>query len=420
MPLTSLPFPPSTAARPPLQGSPTEPEESSVPLYSPEFAADPHRVYRSMRDRFGSLAPVELAPGVPATLVLGYRTAVQILHDHDRFPSDARIWETTVPADSPVLPVMQWRPTALQSTGAEHARYRQAILAGTDGADLHDVRRTVEQLATSLIDTFCQAGTAELISQYAFPLTFAVVNALLGCPPETGQHVAAGFAAMLDGDQADTGNAMVVRALSDLVALKRAEPGTDITTRLLRHPVALDDVEAVEQLVLFYGAGIEPMQNLICNTLVLILTDERFGGGVLGGSLLTRDALDEALFTNPPLANLCTRYPRQPVMIDGVWLPANQPVIISMAACNSDPTIIDSNGYAGNRSHLAWGTGLHTCPGRSIAYLVAQEAIDQLLDVLPEIQLATAVENLTWRPGPFHRSLESLPVVFPPSPMLNT
>ncbi|NUS92759.1 MAG: cytochrome P450, partial [Nocardia sp.] len=52
-----------------------------MPLYAPEFAADPHRAYREMRAGWGSLAPVELAPGVPATLVLGYSTAVRILND---------------------------------------------------------------------------------------------------------------------------------------------------------------------------------------------------------------------------------------------------------------------------------------------------------------------------------------------------
>ncbi|MEV5839686.1 cytochrome P450, partial [Nocardia sp. NPDC052112] len=46
-------------------------EGPRVPLYSPEFAANPHRVYDEMRRQYGSLAPVELAPGVPATLVVG-------------------------------------------------------------------------------------------------------------------------------------------------------------------------------------------------------------------------------------------------------------------------------------------------------------------------------------------------------------
>ncbi|MGY2062489.1 cytochrome P450, partial [Nocardia gipuzkoensis] len=45
--------------------------------------------------------------------------------------------------------------------------------------------------------------------------------------------------------------------------------------------------------------------------------------------------------------------------------------------------------------------------------------IDQLLDALPEIRLAVPGPALQWRPGPFHRALAALPVVFPPSPPLN-
>jgi cytochrome P450 len=202
-----------------------------------------------------------------------------------------------------------------------------------------------------------------------------------------------------------------------LTLLKRAEPGDDVTTRMLQHPAGLSDTEMVHQLGTLYGAGIEPQQNLIVNTLLLILTDERFGGSVLGGSLSTRDALDEVLFTDPPMANFCISFPRQPILIDGVWLPAHQPVVISMAACNNDPEI-SADQYAGNRSHLAWGAGPHVCPASSMAYLIAQDAIDELLDALPEIGLAVSPSELTWRPGPFHRALTALPVVFPAAPLL--
>jgi cytochrome P450 len=199
--------------------------------------------------------------------------------------------------------------------------------------------------------------------------------------------------------------------------MKRNAPDDDITSRLLAHPTGLDDVEMIHQLATLYGAGIEPQQNLIVNTLLLMMTDDRFAGAFLGGSLSTRGALDEVLFTDPPLANYCVSYPKQPILINGVWLPAHQPVVISMAGCNNDPAI-GSGGYTDNRSHLAWGVGLHACPARSIAYLIAQDAIDQLLDALPEMQLAVAAEDLSWRPGPFHRALVSLPVVFPESPPL--
>ena len=64
-----------------------------VPMYTPEFAADPHAVYARMRREHGSLVPVLLDPDVPATLVIGYHTALTILHDQERFPADPRRWE---------------------------------------------------------------------------------------------------------------------------------------------------------------------------------------------------------------------------------------------------------------------------------------------------------------------------------------
>ncbi|WP_067899877.1 cytochrome P450 [Nocardia vaccinii] len=383
-------------------------------LYSPEFAAMPHDCYRDMRKRYGSLVPVELSPEVPATLVIGYRTAVQILHDPARFPVDPRSWEKNVADECPVKPMLAWRPNAMRSSGEEHRRYRDANVAALSAVDLHGMHAVVERIAVPLIAQFCEAGSADLIVDYARPLAFQVVNAMLGCSPEIGRRVSTGIMTIFEGDDAAAGNMMLIEALSELVAGKRAEPGEDVTTRLIQHPAGFDDQEVIEQLVPLYGAGVEPVHNLIANTLLLILTNDRFAGSLLGGSLSTRDALDEVLFLDPPLANFCMTYPRQPVLLDDVWLPAHQPVIISIAACNNDPAI-GGGDYTGNRSHLAWGAGPHACPARQSAYLIAQDGVDQLLDALPEIELSIDPSELSWRPGPFHRALTTLPVTFDPA-----
>ncbi|MGW3276877.1 cytochrome P450 [Nocardia rhamnosiphila] len=403
---------PSCPARP---ISPFDSDDPRMPLFAPEFAADPHAYYREMRKQYQSLMPVELAPGVPATLVIDYRTAVRILNDPEHFPADPRTWQQGVPADCPVLPMMEWRPMATRSAGAEAARFRRATTESVDEVDLYALHTTVEEIAISLINAFCEDGSADLISQYTFPLIFGVLNVLFGCPPEVGQKMAAGMAAIVEGIDADHGNMMISEAMLELVALKRAEPGDDITSALLRHPAELDDLEMVNQLASQYGAGIEFQQNFVVNTLLFILTDDRLGGGVLGGSLSTREALDHVLFNDPPLANYLLTYPRQPILIDDAWLPAHQPIVVSIAACNDDPRV-RSGDRTGNRSHLAWGVGPRTCPAQSMAYLIAQDAIDQLLDALPEIRLT---EPPTWRPGPFHRSLTSLRVDFPASSPLH-
>lgn len=416
---SSHPAGPASSSSTVAQESQIDSGPPSFALHTPEFAADPYAVYREMRRRHRALVPVELAPGVPATLVIRYATAVQILNDPARFPADPRDWQQSIPEDCPVLPMLEWRPNALRNTGSEHERYRAANKDAIDAVDLHAMHAVVERIAVPLINTFCEAGSADLLEQYIYPVVQSTLDHMLGCTADIGERVAVGTAMMFDAQSdAAEGGAMLLDALHEHIAYKRAHPGDDITTRLLRHPAELDDTEMVHQLVTLYSSGLEPGVHLIANTLRLMLIDDRFAADLLGGSLPTRDALDTTLFEDPPLANYCVTYPRQPQLINDVWLPAHEPVIISMAAVGDDPDV-NRGDRTGNRSHLAWSAGPHACPATSVAYLTACDAIDQLLDALPEIELAVPPEQLEWRPGPFHRALAGLPVTFPPSPLLN-
>jgi cytochrome P450 len=394
---------------------PTSPPDR-IALYAPEFASDPHASYRRMRGTYGPLVPVDLAPGVPATLVIGYYQARRILNDPLHFPADPRAWEKLIPTSCPVRPMMEWRPNALRSGGAEHARYRAANTAAIDRIDQHELRALVEKVASGAIADFRTTGEADLLTQYSFPIAFRVLSALLGCPDEIGRRIADGMARVFETTDAERGNQILGQAVLDLVTLRRQHPGDDITSRLIAHPARLSDEEMSHQLVTLYGAGIEPLTNLISNTILKILTDEEFSADLHAGLSTVRDALDAVLYTDPPMANYCISYPPYPIDVDGYLLPADQPVVISMAAANNDPALtegVPEGRLTGNRAHLAWSTGPHTCPARSHAYLIAETAITYLLDALPETDLARPAAELTWRPGPFHRALEALPVIFP-------
>ncbi|WP_308188395.1 cytochrome P450 [Nocardia australiensis] len=387
-----------------------------IPIYTAEFAADPHGFYRQMRRDYGPLVPVEMWPGVSATLVIKYRTAVRILNDSDHFPADPSAWQKTVPADLPIMPMIEYRPNAIRTSGAEHTRYRSVLNHALAGIDLNSLRSTVETSAIPIINTFCEDGNADLLNQYILPLVFSVFCQTLGCPPDIGARVAEASAAMFDGVDTETVNRIMGEALLDLTLLKRDHPADDVTTRMVQHPAGLSDEEMVHQLVLLFAAGVEPPLNLIANTLLLMLTDPRFTSDDNSVHLSTKTALEERLATDPPMANYCITYPRQPILIEDVWLPADQPVIISMAACNTDPEM-NTGEFLDNGWNLAFSTGDHACPAHARPYglLLAQDVIDQLLDTLPELKLAVAPEEFVWRPGPFHRALTALPVVFPPS-----
>ncbi|WP_234347285.1 cytochrome P450 [Streptomyces specialis] len=392
--------------------------EAPVPLYGPEFAASPESYYDYLR-QFGPAAPVELSPGVQAMLVTDYTAALHVLQNPERYSKDARRWrdfnEGRVSEDNPAVPMLGYRPNCLFTDGAEHMRLRQAVTDSLARVDTHRLSRHIERVSTYLVGQFAHRGTVDLLHDYAKMLPLLVFNEIFGCPPEIGDRLIYGTSGIFDADaDAENANKELTQGLLELVALKRAHPGEDITSWLMQHSAKLTDEEMIHQLVMLISAGTEPERNLIANGLRLVLSDERFSGGRYGGSLLVEDALDEVLWDAPPMANYAPHYPVQDTELFGVPLEAGELVLISFAAANTDPALPSSRHTLSKRAHLGWSAGPHACPAKDPAQLIAVIAIEKLLNQLPDIELAVPVDSLVWRPGPFHRALASLPARFTP------
>ncbi|NYI07226.1 cytochrome P450 [Allostreptomyces psammosilenae] len=388
-----------------------------VPLYGPDFAENPSRIYAHLRE-YGPIAPVELAPGVDAMLVTGYQAALGVLRSPERFGKDARRWRALrdgeIPPDSPVIPMMMPRPNALFSDGDVHARLRGAVTDSLDRVDPHALRGYVERSADVLLDRIAPRGEVDLLADYCKVLPRLVFNELFGSPESFGDRLVDAMAGIFDGVDAEKANAVLAETLAELVATKRRSPGADVTSWLVTHPARLTDEEMIHQLVTLLGAGVEPMTNLISNAVRLLLSDDRFAGDLRGGSLPVEDALDEVLWTDPPMANYGVHYPLRDVDHFGIRLREGEPVVVSFAAANTDPALAPSGQRPGNRAHLAWSAGPHTCPAQSPARLIASVAIEKLLDRIPDLDLAVPAHELRWRPGPFHRALAALPARFAP------
>ncbi|MDW6059425.1 cytochrome P450 [Streptomyces sp. FXJ1.4098] len=399
----------------PLRGT-RPPAAQGLPLYGPEFAADPHLFYERLR-QYGPIAPVELSPGVEAYLITSYSLALEVLRDTERFAKDPRGWralnEGRIPPDCPVGPMMMYRPNALFNDGEAHARLRGAITDSLTRLDPYALSEYVERSADTLINAFADRGEADLLADYAAAIPLLVFNELFGYPAEHGLRLVGTMARLFDsGEDAAEANQELLDYMASLIAAKRRRPAADITSWMLAHPSRLADDELLQQLMLILAAGTEPQLNLIANALRLLLSDDRFAGELSGGSLPVQDAIDEVLWTDPPLANFGTRFARQDLDLAGLRIRQGEPILTSYAAANTDPELT-SDGRLGNRAHLAWSIGAHRCPAESPARVIASVAIEKLLDRLPDMELAVPVDQLAWRTGPFHRALAALPVRFP-------
>jgi cytochrome P450 len=389
---------------------------AKCPMYSPDFAANPHATYDRLRAN-GPAGPVELAPQVDANLVTDYHTALKVLQNTSDFVRDPRRWkalnEGRVPMDSPVLPMMMYRPNTLFTDGAVHLRLRKAVTDSLDRVNLGRLRRDVEPVAAFLIDQFSERGRADLLNDYAKLLPLLIFNRLLGCPADLGDRLTSAIAAIFDGRDVVRANEELTRCFMELITLKRRTPGEDVTSWLIQHPSGLNDQELTDQLLVLMAAGVEPERNLISSSLLLLLTSQASGRGA---GLLTEEAVERVLWDHPPIANYATHYPVHDVDLGGVVVEAGTPLVISFAAANSDPALKDARLARSKEAHLAWGAGAHSCPAKSPAQVIALAAIEAILNALPDLTLAVPARELQWRPGPFHRALEALPVQFTPTP----
>ncbi|MEU3187551.1 cytochrome P450 [Streptomyces sp. NPDC006923] len=409
-----MPSPADIPAPPP--GCPAHNSGKGIPLYTADFADDPQAHYEYMRG-FGVAAPVELAPGVDASLVTDYAAALHVLQNPDVFGRDSRRWralnEGRIPANSPVLPMMAFRPGPLFTDGPEHLRLRQAMTDSLAKIDSRWVTRLGERIAKYLIEQFKGRGTVDLVREYAQVLPLLVFNELFGCPADVGDRVVFGISGIFDGTDAERANKVLGEALFELVTLKRKEPGEDVISWLMQHPAGLTDEEMIPQIIQLIGGGTEPLANLIASALAVLLSEETIAG-LHSGGLLVEDAVNEVLWNSAPIANYATHFPLQDVELSGYRLDAGDPVLISFAAANTDPNLSGDRQTLSKRAHLAWGAGPHACPAKDPALLISVQAIENLLKDLPDIELAVPSENLAYRPGPFHRALSSLPARFTP------
>ncbi|MER5884971.1 cytochrome P450 [Streptomyces sp. NPDC001941] len=376
-------------------------------------------LYETLRREHGPVAPVTIAPGVSAWLVLGHRELLRLTREEQDFSHDPRHWsllrEGRVPADSPLLPMVGWRPALLFADGQQHRRMRSAVSDALARINGHELRRSVRAAAERLIASFAERRGADLVADYARLLPMRVIAELLGVDEETGQDLVAAIAGTVVADADSAGASRRMGSiLTGLIREKRRAPGNDITSALLHHPAQLTDEEVLHNLVVMFVAGNQTTVNWIATTLRILLCDPGFRSSLTVGHLTVDDALDLVLWRFPPTQNFPARYATRELEFGGQRVRAGDMLILGLAAANADPGVLPDDGspVVGNRSHLAFGAGPHTCPAQDPARLITRTAVDTIRHRLPDLELAVPESDLEWIKSPWSKGLAALPVRF--------
>lgn len=325
----------------------------------------------------------------------------------------------------------------LTAHGPAHRRLRKLIAPAFTARRTQAMAPQIERITLTLLDAMTptdpgRSQVADLRTAYAHPLPMQVICELFGLPEAARRDMARLISRIMDttitAEEAEATRTEVSPVLAGLVALKRANPGEDLTSVLVDvrdedDGSRLSEQELIDTLLLIIGAGHETTVNLIGNAVHALLTHPEQLERVRTGAVSWDDVIEETLRWAPSIANLPMRFAVEDIALPGGdTIRAGEAILTTYAAAGHDP---DHHGpqaaeFAPGRAasdHLAFGHGVHHCIGAPLARLEARIALPALFARFPDLTLAVEAADLQRVEGFISHGFRSLPIHLAPAAM---
>ena len=307
----------------------------------------------------------------------------------------------------------------------DHTRLRQLVSKAFTPSAIDGLRPLVERLVDDVLDVMQARGSADVVTELAFPLPFDVISEMLGMP-EADKDLIAGWSAAVvktldpiiteeESREAVEADRLLAAHVDGVIEWKRANPADDILTAMIAAEEdgdRLSPKELRDQVVLLFVAGHETTVNLIGTGIYELLRHPDQLALLRHDPSLDVGAVDELLRYVSPV-QFSRRVTLQPVEYGGRTIPAGANVLAGLASGNRDPERWGPTAQEldlrrkGAGKHLSFGSGIHFCLGSSLARLEAQVAIGRFVRRFPNARLDGEPE---WNGRINLRGLEHLPV----------
>lgn len=287
--------------------------------------------------------------------------------------------------------------------GAEHAALRALTDPYlNDPAALREIETVARAVMRELLATLPRPATVEAVSDLGARYAVRVQLRWLGWQPGREEELLAWIdenrRASRSGDHAWT--ARVADAFDAIIraelAPRRAQPGADVTSRLMADPGLgrpLTDEELVSILRNWTAGDLGSLALCVGVVLHGLATrpevQARVRQGVPDAEL---DAvLDELLRLDDPfVAN--RRRATVDTALGGVPVPAGTVVHVNWTAANRDPRVFPDpdafDPHAHAAANVVYGAGPHACPGRALSTLELRVFTQELLHATRTLSLA--------------------------------
>jgi cytochrome P450 family 150 subfamily A5 len=378
--------------------------------------ADPYPYFDALRDE----SPVRLEPYHGVYMVTGYEEACAIYTDTATFsscnavtgpfpgfpvPLEGDDVSELIEQHRDELPFSDQLPTM---DPPKHKAHRGLLMRLLTPKRLRENEEAMWRLADRQIDRFVARGTCELVRDYAKPFTLYVIADLLGVPESDHEMFRVELQERPRADHAlgSTGDATLGHSpleflydkLTGYVEDRRRSPRDDVLTGLATAtfpdgstPEVIDVVRVAANL---FSAGQDTTVRLLTTALLVIAERPDLQRLLRDERERIPDFVEECLRIESPVKG-DFRLARVATTVGGVEIPAGSTVMVLNGAANRDPRRFDDPGALdvgrpNSREHLAFGRGIHSCPGGPLARSEARVCLTRLLDRLRDIRVSEA------------------------------
>ncbi len=353
--------------------------------YDPTFFDDPYPTYARMR----SEAPVYRHRD-PDYFMLSRHQDITAAMSNPRTFSSAR--GVLIDTDSSQLPV-----NLMNMDPPRHDELRSILTRALTESQIAALEDRFRELVVSQIEEFRSQGECEIVGDFARALPSMVIAEVMEIDLADRDDFlrwnhAVNAGAEFVGDGALRAYEELDTYFKRVIEDRKMKQTTDLVSRVFRAQQTdenLSDEEVLGFCTLLLVAGQHATINLIANAVIeLSRHPDQFELLRNRPELLREGAVDELLRFCAPVQGLARTTTRD-VTLHGVTMPEGSQVLMLFASGNRDaehfrdPDTLDLT-RPPNKTHLAFGHGIHFCLGTAVARLEGRVALEELVAHLGE------------------------------------
>ncbi|MDH3293177.1 MAG: cytochrome P450 [Acidimicrobiia bacterium] len=287
----------------------------------------------------------------------------------------------------------------------DHTRLRGLVSRAFTPRSVTQLLPETTAISDRLFDQCRQAGTFDLLVDYAQPFSVAVICSLLGVPDsdtrmllDWSHAIVKMYELSSSQDQkvaANTAAREFIGYTRELMGVKRRQPDDKLLSGLLTVSDGSDrltDDEIVSTTMVLLEAGHEATVNAFGNGVRALMKHRDQWQRLLDGDVAAQDGIEEMIRWDGP-SQFFHRWVLEPgIVIAGQALEVGDRVGMLFGAAERDPRRFDDPdrfdiGRA-DSGHIGFGGGLHFCVGAALARQELMVSLDRLVKRFPDLELA--------------------------------